>query len=175
MKEKVILTENISVKEEKAYSEWKNKSRTYLFFVKKRKLLQFPSWVEFYNKDKVSSQGTIQKLAEKTLVTVFNMHICWSSDFTRYHWSNFERLLMLVTFGWQNKSQNFGFFCREKKPYHSIERDNWPHLHKVTRRYYGTDFRLNAKKKYATTSTSYVNLTTYVGCHWIKAKVLTKQ
>lgn len=82
---------------------------------------------------------------------------------------------MLVTFGWQNKSQNFGFFCREKKPYHSIERDNWPHLHKVTRRYYRTDFRLNAKKKYATTSTSYVNLTTYVGCHWIKAKVLTKQ
>lgn len=36
MKEKVILTENISVKEEKAYSEWKNKSRTYLFFVKKK-------------------------------------------------------------------------------------------------------------------------------------------
>lgn len=36
MKEKVILTENISVKEEKAYSEWKNKSWTYLFFVKKK-------------------------------------------------------------------------------------------------------------------------------------------
>lgn len=36
MKEKVILTENISVKEEKAYLEWKKKSRTYLFFVKKK-------------------------------------------------------------------------------------------------------------------------------------------
>lgn len=76
MKEKVILTENISVKEEKAYSEWKNKSRTYLFFVKKKETFAVSSWVEFYNKDKVSSQGTIQKLAEKTLVTMFNMHIC---------------------------------------------------------------------------------------------------
>lgn len=47
MKEKVILTENISVKEEKAYSEWKNKSRTYLFFVKEKETfaVSFLGWV----------------------------------------------------------------------------------------------------------------------------------